>query len=549
MSTDEPVNILLVDDEPAKLLSYEVVLRDLGANLITAKSGKEALSYLLKAPVAVMLVDVVMPDMDGFELAAMIREHPRYQKTAIIFVSAVSVTELDRLKGYQHGAVDYIPVPVVPDLLRAKVQVFVELYRKTRELEQLNAELERRVAERTAALTDANALLERRVEQRTREREAALAQLHEMQKMDSLGQLTGGLAHDFNNLLMGIIGTLDYLSNKLPDDPKAASYVTAAKESAERGAALTRRLLAFARRQELRPESVDVAELMRNMSDILQRTLGPTIQIDLHFEDELPNVRIDRNQLELAILNLALNSRDAMPNGGRLTIGARSSGPWPNFPSLQGNDFVVISVTDSGSGMDDATLRRCTEPFFTTKQVGKGTGLGLSAVHGLAAQSNGAMRISSELGHGTTVELLLPIAATEARSTVSTIEILPPPSQRYSVLVVDDEPLVGLLTASMVEELGHSAVLANSGRHALDVLNSGENVDIVITDLGMPLMNGAELAEHVSALRPDLPVVLATGYTDIPSGRAESLLRLSKPYSTKELATVFSMLARQNLSP
>ena len=199
-----------------------------------------------------MLIDVCMPDLDGFELAAMIREHPRFQKTAIIFVSAIQLTDLDRLRGYAGGAVDYVPVPVVPELLRAKVRVFAELYRKTRQLEQLNAELERRVAERTAELAQANAELEQRVEERTREREAALAQVHEMQKLESLGQLTGGVAHDFNNLLMAVLGNLELLRKTLPDDPRLLRLIDGAMQGADRGATLTKRMLAFARRQELR---------------------------------------------------------------------------------------------------------------------------------------------------------------------------------------------------------------------------------------------------------------------------------------------------------
>src|SRR6266481_4743745 len=283
IGADEKVSILLVDDQPAKLLSYEVILSELGEKLIKAGSANEALEQLLRTDVAIVLVDVCMPDLDGFELAAMIREHPRFQKTAIIFVSAIQVTDLDLIRGYAAGAVDYVPVPVIPDLLRAKVRVFAELYRKTRQLEVLNAELEHRVAERTAELAQANADLERRVEERTREREAALAQVHEMRKVESLGQLTGGVAHDFNNLLMAVLGNLELVKKYLPDDARVLRLIDGAIQGAERGATLTKRMLAFARRQELRPEAVDVAKLVDSMLEMLRRSLGPTIEITTDF--------------------------------------------------------------------------------------------------------------------------------------------------------------------------------------------------------------------------------------------------------------------------
>ncbi|HET6620696.1 MAG TPA: response regulator [Dongiaceae bacterium] len=549
MNANEPVNILLVDDQPAKLLSYEVLLRDLGENLIKASSGREALEQILKNDIAVVLVDVVMPDLSGFELASMIRDHPRFHTLSIIFVSAVSVTELDRLKGYQHGAVDYIAVPVVPDLLRAKVRVFAELHRKTRQLERLNAELERRVEERTAALAEANAQLEQRVEERTREREAALAQVHEMQKMESLGQLTGGVAHDFNNLLMGIIGSLNYLAKQPPIDPKGQHFLNAARESAERGAALTKRLLAFARRQELRPEAVDVRRLAEGMTEMLQRSLGPTIQIETEFDRDIAPISVDPNQLELAILNLALNARDAMPDGGRLRIAGQRETPPAGLPSLKGGDYVRMTVSDTGFGMDETTLKRCSEPFFTTKEVGRGTGLGLSTVLGLAVQSGGGMRISSILGEGTTVELWFPVA--EGRTQRTRPQAEPAPSNalpRYHVLVVDDEPLVALLTASMLEDLGHESEVVASGTKALNVLRSDQTIDAVITDYAMPDMTGAELAAQIRRLRPDMPVILATGYADFPNGTAQSLPRLSKPFGSHELASILATLSHRPLA-
>src|ERR1700734_3336769 len=217
-TNSDKVNILLVDDQQAKLLSHEVVLAEIGETLFKASSAREAFEYLLKNEIALILIDVCMPDLDGFELAAMIREHPRFQHTAIIFVSAVMNAYPDQLRGYQLGAVDHVPVPVVPELLRAKVKVFVDLYRKTRQLERFNAELERRVAERTAELQRFNDQLELRIEERTRERETALGQLFEAQKLDPIGQLTGGVAHDFNNLLMAVLGSLSLLEKRLPDD-------------------------------------------------------------------------------------------------------------------------------------------------------------------------------------------------------------------------------------------------------------------------------------------------------------------------------------------
>jgi signal transduction histidine kinase/ActR/RegA family two-component response regulator len=480
-----------------------------------------------------------MPELDGFELAAMIREHPRFEKTAIIFVSAVQITELDRLRGYQHGAVDYVPVPVVPELLRAKVKVFAELYRKTRQLEMLNSELELRVAQRTAELERINAELERRVEERTREREVALAQLHEMQKLESLGQLTGGVAHDFNNVLAAVLGNLDVLSRRPAGDPEGPRFIDGAIKAAERGAALTKRMLAFARRQELRPEAVDVAALVSGMTEMLRRSLGPTIQIATEFEAGLSTTRVDPNQLELALLNLTLNARDAMPRGGRLLIGARAESIGvANAHSLAAGSYVCISVADTGTGMDEVTLKRATEPFFTTKGLGKGTGLGLSMVHGFAAQSGGAMRISSRVGSGTTIELWLPVAARPVSSVqpAANASVASAAAPRCRVLLVDDDPLVMSSTMAMLEDLGHKVEQATSAIAALTMLRSGTSVDLVITDHAMPGLTGTELARLIRQTWPSLPIVLVTGYPELPAGEGQGMPWLTKPYQREDLS-------------
>ena len=533
MPREEPINILLVDDQREKLLTYHTILEELGETLITANSAQEAFGHLLKQEIAVVLVDVIMPELDGFELARMIRDHPRFQTTAIIFVSAMAVADVDLLKGYEHGGVDYVSVPVVPELLRAKVRIFAELYRKTRELKLLNSELERRV------------------EERTREREVALAQVHEMQKLESLGQLTGGVAHDFNNLLMAILGNLEVLSRRSQaDELTVKRLLDGAIRAAERGTALTRRMLAFARRQELRPERVDVARHIFGMVEMLRRSIGPTIEISAEFEEELPPVRVDPSQLELAILNLSLNARDAMPEGGRLRIGARHQEVTASSPlTLAAGRYVCIAVTDGGLGMDEATLKRAPEPFFTTKEIGKGTGLGLSMVYGLATQSGGLARITSEVGRGTTVEIWLPIADADiVPLAAASASPTPRAARSGSILLVDDDPLVTEGTVEMLEYLGHSVTIAASGAEALTVMHSDAHFDLVITDYAMPGMTGLVLAEHIRKLKPEIPIILATGYAETPAGdHGVQTIRLGKPYRLEKLASLLNgLLSRES---
>jgi PAS domain S-box-containing protein len=386
------------------------------------------------------------------------------------------------------------------------------------------------------ALQKSNEELETRVEERTRERELALQQLHESQKMESIGQLTGGVAHDFNNLLAVILGSLSLLKKAVPDDPRISRLLDRAILGAERGATLTARLLAFARRQELKVEFVALQKLIPEMLDFLRHSVGPNVSIHAEISPEVSAVEVDANQLELALINLAVNARDAMPQGGTLTLACHNENHGKQV-ELPRDPFVCITITDTGEGMSAATLARAQEPFFTTKGVGKGTGLGLSMVQGFTAQSGGAMRIRSEPGNGTKVTLWLPRA--KEGPLVPHVETQPAQStdaRSLRVLLVDDDILVSMGAADMLLDLGHSVTEAQSGAHALKLLESDGRFDVVVTDYAMPGMNGFELAQRIKAGYPRLPIVLATGYAELPADRSIEFGHLSKPYGSKDLA-------------
>jgi PAS domain S-box-containing protein len=367
--------------------------------------------------------------------------------------------------------------------------------------------------------------------------QAAREALFQSQKMDAIGQLTGGIAHDFNNLLMAVLGSLELLRKRLPPDPKMMRLVDNAMQGAQRGAALTQRMLAFARRQELKPAVIDVAELVHGMTDLLHRSLGATVQIETDFSPGLNKVLADPNQLELAILNLAVNARDAMPRGGAIMIAAREMNV-VDAPGLKAGRYVCLSLTDEGCGMDEATRGRALEPFFTTKGVGKGTGLGLSMVHGMIDQSGGKLVLKSGKGEGTTVELWLPVATAGSGLVPheADAEALDGREGPLVILAVDDDPLVLLNTAAMLEDLGHTVLEATSGKDALEIIRRKGGIDLVITDQAMPLMTGSELAIAIRAEKPDLPIILATGYAELPPGADGGLPRLSKPFRQHQLA-------------
>ena len=392
----------------------------------------------------------------------------------------------------------------------------------------------------------ANETLEARVEQRTREHELALAKLHEAQKLETLGQLTGGVAHDFNNLLTPVIGNLDLLRRRLQPGDSSHRLIDSALQAASRAATLVQRLLAFARRQDLNVRSVDVAKLLDGMTDMIRRSLGPSIEIKICHAPDLPPARVDPNQLELAILNLAINARDAMPRGGALSIEA-NAGSSEGVGSLRPGDYVRIAVRDNGTGMDEQTLARAVEPFFSTKGLGKGTGLGLSMVHGLAAQLGGALNLVSRPGEGTTAEIWLPRAAEQpSAEEVENLQAVNAPRDAR-ILLVDDEDLVRSGTSEMLSDLGYSVLEASSGAEALRLLRTGEPADLMITDYLMPGMNGVQLIEQARPLAPSMQVLLITGYSTIAEGPGAAVPRLAKPFRQSDLSKIVAaMLTRES---
>jgi PAS domain S-box-containing protein len=362
--------------------------------------------------------------------------------------------------------------------------------------------------------------------------------LTQAQKMEAIGHLTGGIAHDFNNLLMAIQGSLELLQRRLPkEDPKVAQLLDNAIQGAQRGAALTQRMLAFARRQELKLVGLSVPEIVQGMTELLQSSLGPSIQIETHFPMTLAKAYADPHQLELAILNLAVNARDAMPKGGAIVIGAKERNV-TDEPALKPGHYLCVTVTDTGAGMDEATLKRAMEPFFTTKGVGKGTGLGLPMVHGMAQQSGGKLVLKSKCGLGTTAELYLPVASADAASAKgeSSRRMALSSARKLAILTVDDDPLVALNTSALLEELGHTVYSASSGPRALEILRHEAGIDLLITDQAMPGMTGSELASIVRAENPEFPVILATGYAELHPGEGLGIPRLAKPFRQQDLA-------------
>jgi PAS domain S-box-containing protein len=648
--------VLVVDDDERNLLAIRNVIEDL-AEVETAMSGDEALRHLLKGEFAVILLDVFMPGMDGYETAQIIRQRDQTKRIPIVFLSAVNKEKEHLMRGYAMGAVDYVFKPVEPVVLRSKVAVFVDLYEMTQEVhrkaeqeqrlldenlrantERLRAEKDLRLAEqRQAAIIqslpiilyleplkaeprcphfvsgDLEAItgftfehvrdnpsiwIERLHEEDRAQALAALAarattgrfsveyrwqhadgsyrhfhdqavllkdakgrpleyagtltdvterrslqnQLIQAQKMDAIGKLTGGIAHDFNNLLAAVLGGIGLIERraKLSDEDRKILAMT--KRAADQGSELVGRLLAFARRQQLEPACIDVRALAQVVTDLLAPMLGGMVKLDWKFADEPWCAFADQSQLELALINLIINARDAMESGGTITIAAENhSIAASEAVELEPGDYLVLAVVDDGSGIRPDDLEKVMEPFFTTKEVGKGTGLGLSMVYGFAKQSNGAFRVQSELGKGTRAEIWLPRAERTETIAPDVVEEAEQVAHSHSlnILLVDDHHEVRGTTAAVLAELGHSVTEAANGAEAIAALkDKGAGWDLLISDYAMPELSGTDLVQELRKVHPDLPCLIITGYAsgEAVNGRPDDVLVLSKPFTPAKLS-------------
>ena len=654
---EERARVLVVDDDERNLLAIRNVLEDL-ADVVVASSGEEALRHLLKDEFAVILLDVFMPGMDGYETAQIIRGRDQTKRIPIVFLSAVNKETQHLIRGYTMGAVDYVFKPVEPVVLRSKVAVFVDLFEKTKEIERkarqeqelldanlranserLRVEQELRLIEQRQAaiiqslpiifyLESADASprvpqfvggnftavtgfqfdqveanpglwLERlheedrhrvvsAIEERSRsgamaieyrwlcadgqykhfldqavllrsadgspshfagtlldvtDRKTLEEELLQARKMDAIGKLTGGIAHDFNNLLAAVLGGIALIERRLPLEDDHKKIIGMTRHAAEQGSELVGRLLAFARRQQLQPAAIDVPRLATRVSELLTHTLGGLVQLDWTTEQDIWSAYADETQLELALMNLIINARDAMPDGGAIGIEAQNRRAGErNELGLAAGDYVVLSVEDTGCGIPSEILEQVTEPFFTTKDVGKGTGLGLSMVYGFARQSGGALHIRSRVGKGTTVEIWLPRAEAAAAPSddVAIAEGEEGPGRSLRILLVDDHDAVRETTAAMLEDLGHQVEAVGDGETMLKRLEKApRDYDLVVTDYAMPLLSGGEALIRARAIRKDLPGIIISGYADADSiaRKPANVAVLTKPFTPRDISS------------
>ena len=648
----DKVRILLVDDDERNLLALSEVLDDL-AEVVCVTSGRDALRMLMKHDFAVILLDVFMPGMDGYETAALIREREQTARIPIIFVSAVNKETEHLMKGYAMGAVDYVFKPIDPVMLKSKVSVFVDLYDMRMQVElksraeqrlrdeNYRAEIEKLQIERElqASRTRQESILQslpiilylepHRTEPRCpdfvsgdleamtgysfeavranptlwqerihpEDRERVLASLAERDisgrfsieyrwqaldgtyryfhdqavllsdpagkplefagtlidvtaqrrleeqlvqagKMEAIGQLTGGVAHDFNNLLAAILGGIHVLERRVTLGDREQSIVDQMRHAAEHGAELVRRMMAFARKQDLSPVSVDPSNLCLSVAGLVEHTLGGTIRIDWQCPDTSSNLFVDKSQLELALLNLILNARDAMPDGGEVTVSISelSRSDLAEDETLPPGHYLRICVSDNGSGIAQSDIEKITQPFYTTKEAGKGTGLGLSMVLGFVQQSGGRLNVSSTVGEGTTIEMILPSTPQPVIKDFDARPLPGPPTVR-SILLVDDDDAVRTVVGEQLRELGFDVVATPDGASAISAVDDGAEFDLLLSDFAMPGMNGVQTINRIKSLRPEIRSALMTGYADdrLTAIDREAITVFRKPIDMNEL--------------
>ncbi|MEE7461257.1 hypothetical protein MFUR16E_07890 [Methylobacterium fujisawaense] len=493
-SVQERARIVLADDN-ADMRAYVERLLGLDYAVISVADGAAALAALRHSRADLLLTDVMMPVLDGIALTRAVRADPALRTVPIIILSARAGAEAG-LEGLEAGADDYLVKPFSARELQARIRTNLELARLRREAEE---------------------------------------QAAQARKMEAVGQLTSGVAHDFNNLLAAVMGSVELAERRVSDE-RVLRLLNNAHQAAKRGAKLTEQLLAFSRRQRLEARSTDLNGVLSGMADLLHRTLGGTVAVSTRLAADLWPAMADPNRIELAVLNLAVNARDAMPKGGELQIETANLAAFSlRPPALPPGEFVRLSVTDTGEGMPPEVLERVFEPFFTTKPQGKGTGLGLAQVFGTAKQLGGEVVVDSRVGQGTCVTLFLPRATIDLAHADAPFAALPETPGRLHILLVDDDGQVRSTAAAMLEEMGHTVAALSSGSEALHLL-AGENaVDLLLADYAMPGMTGSELATRAVAARPSLRVLLMTGYADAAALPDDAPV-LRKPFAFGELA-------------
>ncbi|RVU17248.1 response regulator [Methylobacterium oryzihabitans] len=517
-----PLHILLLEDSDLDAELLGAVLDDAGlVHRIDRVMTRDAFAAAARTcGHDLVLADYVLPTFDGLAALALARD--LCPATPFVFVSGTLGEDVavEALKG---GATDYVTKQRLDRLPRVIARALAEARahaeRRSAEgaLREVNETLEARVAERTRALAEANAELKRQIEERERVEEA----LRQAQRLEAVGQLTSGVAHDFNNLLTVIAGNIEFLERVVPDD-RSRRRLDMMRGAAERGARLTAQLLAFSRRQRLEPKPVQLNQTVASMRDLLQSSIGGAVRIEMTLQPDLWSALVDATQIELIILNLAINARDAMAVGGCLTIETANvhlTAPPARPEEPAAGDYVMVAVSDTGTGIRPEVLARVFEPFFTTKEVGKGSGLGLAQVFGFAKQSGGGVRIDTVVGEGTSVKVYLPRVAAGTRAPevprAGTDGAAPrAPGDRPVVLVVDDDGAVREITVTKLSEAGYEIREAGSGLAALQAIALDPRVDLVVLDFAMPGMNGAEVAVEIRRRWPGMPYLFVTGYAD-----------------------------------